>query len=460
MMGRQADAARLFYDFCLDDHVPADHLLRQIDLFVDLESVRQELKPYYSAIGRPSVDPELMIRMLIIGYCLGIRSERRLCEEVHLNLAYRWFCRLGLDGRVPDHSTFSKNRHGRFRESDLFRHVFETVVQRCIDEGLVSGEGFAVDASLIQADANKQRSVPGSEWDPADIPPDAKQAVKDYLARLDDAAFGAASEVIPKFISPSDPAAQWTGALRGPAFFAYATNYLVDTENAIIVDVEATRAIRQAEVGAARTMIERVMERFGLYPERLAGDSAYGAAEMVGWLVEEQGIEPHVAIIDKGERDDGIFSRSDFDYDHEKDIYVCPAGNVLKTRRRRSERSDDVNHDGMRRFRARKADCSACPLKSRCCPNAVMRIVPRSIHEGARDMARAIAKTDAGVASKHNRKKVEMLFAHLKRILKLGRPRLRGPCGASDEFLLAATAQNLRKLTKLRPKLEPAGQRA
>ncbi len=216
-MGKQAEAAQLFYDFCLDDHVPSDPLLRQIDVFVDLDSVRQELQPCYSAVGRPSVDPEVMIRMLIVGYCFAIRSERRLCEDVHLNLAYRWFCGLGLDGKVPDHSTFSKNRHGRFRESDLFRHVFETVVQRCIDEGLVGGEGFAVDASLIQADANKQRSVPGSEWDPADIPLDAKQVVRDYLARLDDAAFGAASDVTPKFVSPSDPAAQWTGALRGPA---------------------------------------------------------------------------------------------------------------------------------------------------------------------------------------------------------------------------------------------------
>jgi transposase len=277
MMGRQAEPEQLFYDFHLDDHVPANHLLRQIDVFVDLEGIRQELKAYYSTIGRPSVDPELMIRMLLIGYCYGIRSERRLCEDVHLNLAFRWFCRLDLNGKVPDQSTFSKNRHGCFRESDLFRRVFETVVQRCIDEGLVGGEGFAVDASLIQADVNKQRSVPGSEWNPADIPPDAKQAVKDYLARLDDAAFGAASEVTPKFISPSDPAAQWTGALRGPAFFAYATSYLVDTDHAIIVDVEATRAIRQAEVGAARAMIERVMDRFGLYPERLAGDSAYDA---------------------------------------------------------------------------------------------------------------------------------------------------------------------------------------
>src|SRR6059058_3510882 len=116
MMGRQTAPARLFYDFCLDDHVPGDHLLRRIDRFVDLDVVRSELKPFYSTIGRPSIDPDLMIRMLIVGYCMGIRSERRLCEEVHLNLAYRWFCRLGLDAKVPDHSTFSRNRHGRFRQ--------------------------------------------------------------------------------------------------------------------------------------------------------------------------------------------------------------------------------------------------------------------------------------------------------------------------------------------------------
>jgi Transposase domain (DUF772) len=215
------------------------------------------------------VDPELMIRMLIIGYCLGIRSERRLCEEVHLNLAYRWFCRLGLQGKVPDHSTFSKNRYGRFRESGIFRRLFETVVRRCMDEGLIGGEGFALDATLIEADANRQRSLRGSDWNQQRNADPAPRAVQEYLATLDDAAWGGATEVQPKFVSPSDPAAQWTGALRGPAFFAYPDNYLVDLRAAIIVDVEASRAIRQAEVGAARTMIDRTADRFGLRPERL-----------------------------------------------------------------------------------------------------------------------------------------------------------------------------------------------
>ena len=243
MMGpRQVEQAALFYEFSLDGHVPEDHLLRSIDRFVDLSELRRMLAPFYSSTGRPSVDPELMIRMLIVGYCFGIRSERRLCEEVHLNLAYRWFCQLGLDGRVPDHSTFSKNRHGRFRESDLLRRLFETVLGRCVAEGLVGGEGFAVDGSLIKADASRQKGVPGAEGLSAEA---ASRAVQEYLGVLDDAAFGAATPVTPKFISPADPAARWTGAHGGQAFFAYSANYLVDTDHAIIVDVEATTAIRQ-----------------------------------------------------------------------------------------------------------------------------------------------------------------------------------------------------------------------
>jgi transposase len=443
MMGhRQFEQTALFYEFSLERHVPSGHLLRSIDRFVALGELRRELAPFYSAIGRPSIDPELMIRMLIIGYCFGIRSERRLCEEVHLNLAYRWFCRLGLDGDVPDHSTFSKNRHGRFRDSDLLRRLFETVLRRCMDEGLVGGENFAIDASLIKADANRQKGVEGEK---GLAPEAAGHAIDEYLAVLDDAAFGAATEVTPKFISLADPAARWTGAHGGQAFFAYSTNYLIDVEHAIIVDVEATTAIRQAEVLAAKRMIERAKERFDLYPKRLLGDSAYGSAEMLGWLVHEHGIEPHVTVFDKSARRDGTFSREDFHYDPAGEVYVCPGGKTLTTTGTR------VNDGATLLYRASKIDCDACALKPRCCPKEAARKVPRSIHEGARDMARAIAKSSEGRVSRRLRKKVEMLFAHLKRILRLDRLRLRGPKGARDEFLLAATAQNLRKLAKLIP---------
>lgn len=454
MMGpKQEVQAALFYEFSLEEHMPHDHLLRSIDQFLDLSDIRTHLAPFYSHTGRPSVDPELMIRMLLIGYTHGIRSERRLCAEVHLNLAYRWFCRLDLTDDVPDHSTFSKNRHGRFRDSDLFRTVFEMVVARCIAEGVVGGEHFATDASLIEADANKKNSTAKEDWDLGKINPEtASRAVREYLFALDDEAFGAATDVVPKFTSHSDPSSQWTAALHGPAFFAYSNNYLIDTDHAIIVDVQASRSIRTGETFATRTMIERVKDRFGLWPERLIADTAYGSGEMLGWLVEERGIEPHIPVIDKSKRTDGTFSREDFTYDYETDAYTCPAGKkLLKSRRNFQTIRSEPKDTGFVKYGAAKAECETCQLKEQCCPKGAPRRLLRSQHEGARQMARDIAKTEDYAISCKLRKKVEMLFAHLKRILGLRRLRLRGPCGANDEFLLAATAQNLRKLAKLFP---------
>jgi IS5 family transposase len=383
-----------------------------------------------------------MLRMLLIGYLFAIRSERALCREVKVNLAYRWFCGLSIEDKIPDHLAFCRARNERFRDSNLFRQVFERVVEDCIAAGLVGGEGFAVDASLIAADANKQRSIAGPQWQMPDDPETASRAVKEYLATLDDAAFGAASEVMPKFISPSDPAAQWTGAMRGPAFFAYADNYLIDVKFGVIVDVEASRAIRQAEVGAAKTMIDRTEDRFGLKPARLAADTAYGTAATLDWIVNTKKIAPHIPVFDKSRRDDGSLSREDFAFDAGRNVYVCPQGKLLHTTGR--------IHDGRTLlYRARTSDCGPCPLKAGCCPKAPERKIPRSIYEDARDVARALAGTEAFEQSRHDRKRVEMLFAHLKRILKLGRLRLRGPRGAQDEFTLAAIAQNLRRLARL-----------
>src|SRR5476649_1882116 len=324
MMGRHnRDQEQIFYSFCLDEAVPDDHLVRAIAAVLDLSWVHAELASYYPKIGRPSIDPVLMIRMLVVGYAFAIRSERMLCREVQVNLAYRWFCGLSIEDKVPDHSAFSRARNERFRDSDIFRHVFERVVEACIAAGLVGGEGFAVDASLIQADANKQRSIAGQDWRRDRDPKRSSRAVKEYLATLDDTAWGAASDVVPKFVSPSDPAAQWTGAHKGPAFFAYSDNYLIDVKFGVIVDVEASRAIRQAEVGAAKTMIERTEERFGIKPERLAADTAYGAAPMLNWLVEEKGIAPHIPVFDRSAREDGSFNRADFRYDEDEDVYIC-----------------------------------------------------------------------------------------------------------------------------------------
>jgi transposase len=451
MMGRlKHDQEQFFYSFRLDEAVPEDHPVREIAAVLDLSWVYFELAPHYPRLGRPSIDPVLMIRMLIVGYVFGIRSERGLCREVGVNLAYRWFCGLSIEDKVPDHSAFSRARNERFRDSGIFRTVFERVVGACIGAGLVGGEGFAVDASLIVADANKQRSTPGSEWSKELDAQAVGRATKEYLARLDDAAFGAASDVTPKFVSPSDPAAQWTGAMRGPAFFAYSDNYLIDVKSGIIMDVEASRAIRQAEVTAARTMIKRTEQRFDIKPERLAGDTAYGSGANLDWLVNEAKIAPHIPVVDKSKREDGTLSREDFTFDKERNVYICPAGKILTT-------TGKVVTDGETLYyRASTRDCRSCLLKSQCCPKAPLRRIQRSIYEEARDVARALAKSEAFDRSRRDRKRVEMLFAHLKRIFRLGRLRLRGPCGAQFEFTLAAIAQNLRRLTKLVVRPPPA----
>jgi len=448
MMGQQGGCQdRLFYSFNLDDHVPRAHLLRGIDRFVDLNELRRHLASFYSHTGRPSIDPELMIRMLIVGYCFGIRSERRLCEEVRLNLAYRWFCRLGLEEVVPDHSTFSKNRHGRFRESEAFRHVFETVVHRCMAEGLVGGEGFAVDASVVRADANRARGVPGEQAATWQADEASSRAVREYLAAVEEA--NPTDTALPKSVSLTDPAARYTAAPGGIAFFGYSTNYLVDVEAGIIVDVEATPALRTDEVNATRTMIDRVEERFDLKPTRLIGDMAYGAAQILGWMVKEKAIEPHVPVWDKTQHQDETLSSSEFHWNERANEYRCPQGHALRSRRRTFKNlHTHITKANTIIYRSSQLDCVGCPMKARCCPNTPVRKITRSVHETARDVARGIAKTDSYRQSRKDRKKVEMLFAHLKRIMKLDRLRLRGLNGAKDEFLMAATVQNLRRMAK------------
>lgn len=442
MMGKQNnDQNKLFYSFNLEQIVPENHLLRHINTVLDLKDLRTHLQPFYSSIGRPSIDPELMIRILLVGYCFGIRSERRLCEEVNLNLAYRWFCKLDIEDKVPDHSTFSKTRHGRFRESDTLRFVFEQVLEHCIDEGLVKGEGFAVDASIVRADASKQNIQDKDIDDDWPTPRKSTRPVKEYLDGMDE------SDKPAKRLSLSDPAARWTAAMGGPAYFAYSTNYLIDTEQGIIVDVEATPAHRTAEVDSTREMIDRVESKNGIKPQRLIGDTAYGTAEMLGWMVEEKDIEPHVPVWEKRTRTDGTFSSTEFTFDSETNCYTCPADKLLKHGLRSfKKKRSGITKDNTKIYRASVSDCRDCKYKSECCPNTDSRKIARSIHEEQRDVAREIRKTDQYQQSRHDRKKVEMLFAHMKRILKVDRLRLRGPMGAQDEFVLTATAQNLRRL--------------
>jgi transposase len=440
MMGRQTgDQSQLFYLFNLERRIPASHLLRRVNPVVTriLGELRERLVPFYSEIGRPSIDPELMIRMLIVGYCYGIRFERKLCEEVELHLAYRWFCRLDLDDKVPDHSTFSVNRHGRFRDSDILRHAFEAVVRACMDAGLVKGEGFAVDASVMEADASRYHGKAPDEIRWAE-PERQTRAVKEYLAALDVDAQSNPDRKPPKVISPSDPCSAWTAKANKRVQFGYGLNYLIDIANAVIVDVEATPARTYDEVAATKTMITRTEQRLGLKAKRLVADTAYGTGKFLSWLIAA-GITPHIPVWDKSTREDGTFSRADFTFDSDRNLYVCPAGKLLTT-------TGSAGADHVVRYRARKRDCRVCPLKPQCCPNTPSRKVTRDQNEEARDHARALMGTLEFAKSRDERKKVEMRFAHLKTHHRFERMRLRGLSGARDEFHLAAVVQNLKTL--------------
>ena len=392
----------------------------------------------------------------------AIRSERRICAEVRVNLAYRWFCKLGIEDKIPDHSIFCRARHERFRESDALRRVFEVVVAMCIAAGLVGGEAFSIDASLIKADVDKKKRAPGDQpvaWPKAE---EASHVVREYLAALDaarndeesgDGAGGGSSGADgsrrkpPKEVSLTDPQATWVARPGMDPFFAYDANYLIDNKVGIIVDAEGTRANRTVEITITETMIDRAKRRFDLRPQRLAGDSVYGAVRLLKWLVDRK-ITPHVPVWDKSARHDGTFSRADFVFDRQRNIYICPGGAELTS-------TGNIDQGHIVYYRANKSDCSACSLKPKC-TTAPMRKVTRDLNEDVRDHVRALANTEAFQQSSRERKKVEMRFAHMKRILRLDRLRLRGLSGAKDEVLLTATAQNLRRLAKLLCRAPPA----
>ena len=432
MMGqRKGEQGQFFYSFDLDKVVPSDHLVRQIDSVLDLGWVHKELATYYSHTGRPSIDPVLMIRMLIVGYVFAIRSERRLCAEVQVNLAYRWFCRLGIEDKIPDHSVFCRARHERFRESDALRRVFEEVVAMCIAAGLVGGEAFSIDASLIEADVGRKKRVPGDQpiaWPKME---EAPRAVREYLAALDatrsdegggDGGSGGLSgsggrSKPAKEVSLTDPHAAWVARRGVDPFFAYDVNYLIDNKLGIILDAEGTRANRIAEIAVTQTMLERVGRRFDLRPRRLAGDTVYGAVRLLKWLMDRN-ITPHVPVWDKSARPDGTFSRADFVFDRERNIYVCPGGAELTS-------TGNIDQGHIVYYRANKNDCSICSLKPKC-TTAVARKVTRDIDEDVRDRVRALANTKAFQQSAPRTQKGRDADSAHKTHLRLDRLRLRG----------------------------------
>jgi Transposase DDE domain len=368
-------------------------------------------------------------------------------------------CENGALGRERAHHAvqrpvFSRARHERFRESDALRRVFEGVVAMCIAAGFVGGEAFSVDASLIKADVDKKKRVAGDQPIAWPMAGETSRAVREYLTALDAArsdeesgdkdgggsSGGGSRSNPPKEVSLTDPQATWVARPGVDPFFAYDANYPIDNKAGIIIDAEGTRANRVVEIAVTQTMMERVGRRFGLRPRRLAGDTVYGAVRLLKWLVDRS-ITPHIPVWDKSARHDGTFSRADFVFDQGRNIYVCPGGAVLTS-------TGNIDQGHIVYYRASRNDCSICSLKPKC-TTAVVRKITRDLNEDVRDRVRALANTEAFQQSRRERKKVEMRFAHMKRILRLDRLRLRGLSGARDEVLLTATAQNLRRLVKL-----------
>jgi transposase len=440
MMGQQPRTESPFYYFRLEDQIPKDHLLRLIDQHIDLSFLRGRLKNFYSWTGLPSIDPEVLLRLLLVGYLYGITSERRLLEEVRMHLAYRWFTRLDFEQEIPDHSTFSKNRHGRFRQSGVFREVFEEIVRRCLEAGLVEGKNLAVDGTMVGANASRQSRVRREQLQEA---AQVSRTVEEYLAELEQANPVADTEMV----STTDPDAVWA-TKGGPAMMAYFDNYLIDTSSRVILGVEATPALFHQETVAARKMMERV-EKLGVRPESMGADKGYGSGEFLAWLLA-RGVQPHIPVIDRRHQTAGRFTRDQFHYDPVQDVYYCPEGKALRYRGLQ-RKNQGYAHE------ATPAQCRGCPQKKLCTPAPARRLFVHR-HEPARQAARALVGTPAYEHSRRTRYKIEALFAELKQRMRLGRVRLRRLWNVGEQFLLAATAQNLKRLVRFLaqrpPKLE------
>ena len=435
MMGHQARGESLFYYFRLEDQVPETHLLRLIDRHVNFEFIRARLNDCYSDAGRPSIDPELLLRMLLVGYLYGVTSERKLVEELRMHLAWRWFTGLGFDQEIPHHSTFSKNRHGRFQESNLFQELFEEIVARCVAAGLVKGEHMSVDGSFIQANADHHSRVAREQL--AEVA-QVNQAVREYLAELERENPVEAPVAQQEKISTTDPDSTYA-TKGGPARLGYYNNYLVDNASCVIVGVQATPARLSQESVAARDMIERYRERYGYLPQTLAADTTYGNGEMLQWL-EERGIEGYIRVKENPNGPTDLYGIDQFTYVPEENCYICPEGKPLKY-------VGIHRRDNAHLYYSTPKRCRECPQKSHC-TRGKYRAIKIHTCEEARQRARARAETPEFAISQRARRKVEALFAELKNYIGLRRLRLRRMRFVREQFYLAATAQNLKRLVR------------
>jgi len=437
MMGQHDRSEALFYYFRLEDQVPENHLLRLIEKHISFEFVRERLRDSYSETGRPSIDPELLLRILLIGYLYGITSERKLVEELRMHLAWRWFTGLGFDQEIPHHSTFSKNRHGRFQESKLFEQLFEQIVRQCVNVGLVQGKHLSVDGSFVEANAAKESRIPRQQLAEA---AEVNHTVRQYLVELEQQ--NPVEEPVHEQdqVSTTDPDSTYATKGGTPARLGYYDNYLVDNPSCVIVGVQATAARMSQETIAAQDMLTRFAEWRGGTPESVAADTTYGNGEFLQWLAD-RGITPYMRTRDSIHRKNSPFYGPErFTYEPENNRYICPAGQPLNYGGR-SHRNRSYTYIGTRKR------CGACSQRPHC-TSAAFRCLVIHQHEPARQRARDLANTPEFAHAQRQRKKVEALFAELKNQIGLRRLRLRRLKFVREQFFLAAAAQNIKRLVR------------
>ena len=436
MMGQHSRSESLFYYFRIEDQVPENHLLRLIDRHISFDFVREKLKGSYSDTGRPSIDPELLLRILLIGYLYGVTSERKLVEELQMHLAWRWFTGLSFDQEIPHHSTFSKNRHGRFLESNLFQQLFEQIVDRCREAGFVEGEHLSVDGSFIAANASRSSRIPREQLTEV---AHVKGTVREYLADLEQENPIEEPAHQQDQVSTTDPDSTYSTKGARPAELGYFNNYLIDNQSCVIVGVQATSARLSQESAAAREMITRSAERGGRFPQSVAADTTYGNGELLAWL-EERNITPYIRVKESPAPKTNLYGIEKFTYVAETNSYQCPAGKRLTYL---GVNPRNRNHI----YRATRKRCRECVHKSQC-TSGHYRQIAIHIHEAARQRARERTTAPAFAAAQRQRRKVEALFAELKNQIGLRRVRLRRIKHVREQFFLAATAQNLKRLAR------------
>jgi transposase len=436
MMGQHFRSESLFYYFRIEDQVPENHLLRIIDRHISFEVVREKLKSSYSDTGRPSIDPELLLRILLIGYLYGITSERKLVEELRMHLAWRWFTGLSFDQELPHHSTFSKNRHGRFQESNVFQQLFEEVVDRCMEAGLVEGEHLSLDGSFIQANASRSSRIPREQLTEV---AHVKRTVREYLTDLEQENPAEEPAHQQDKISTTDPDSTYLTKGDRAAELGYFNNYLVDNRSCVILGVQATAARLSQESVAAREMITRSAERRGCFPNSVAADTGYGNGELLAWL-EERGIISYIPVKEHYAPKNTLYGIEKFTYVPETNSYECPEGKQLKYIGVKLANRSHI-------YRATIKKCRDCLQKVHCTTGRYRQIVVH-VNELVRRRARARAKVPAFAVAQRQRRKVEALFAELKNQIGLRRVRLRRMKFVREQFFLAATAQNLKRLVR------------